>query len=126
MDTAELITSLQEMRPAVPAKDYTESQRFYTALGFQLTTIAPTLTEMRLGTHSFLLQDFYAPEFAGNFVMHMTVVSAEAWWKHIDALDLEREFKVRPPLPPRLEPWGMWATYLFDPSGILWQVLSRP
>jgi uncharacterized glyoxalase superfamily protein PhnB len=126
MISAALIASIKEMRPAVPAKDYAESLRFYGVVGFQATTLAPTLTEMRLGAHSFLLQDFYVPEYANNFVIHMTVENADDWWAHIDSLAIDKNFKVRSPIAPRLEPWGLRTTYLFDPTGVLWQVMSRP
>ena len=126
MSSADLISSIKAMRPAVPAKDYAESRRFYEAVGFQATALGPTLTEMRLGAHSFLLQDFYVPEFANNFVMHMAVESADVWWAHIDSLALDKNFKVRAPRAPKLESWGLRVTYLFDPSGVLWNINSRP
>jgi len=122
----DLASSIRAMRPAVPAKDYAESQRFYEAIGFEARALGPALTEMSLGAHSFLLQDFYVPQFANNFVMHMSVENVDAWWEHIEALGLEKSFKVRAPIAPRLEPWGLRVTYLFDPSGVLWQINSRP
>ncbi|HVN63274.1 MAG TPA: VOC family protein, partial [Candidatus Binataceae bacterium] len=122
----ELKSSIEAMRPAVPAKDYAESRRFYAALGFDATPLGPTLTEMRMGGHTFLLQDFYVPELANNFVMHMTVASADEWWAHIESLALEKSFRIRAPIAPRLEPWGRRVTYLFDPSGVLWNINSRP
>ena len=126
MISADLISSIKAMRPAIPAKNYGESQRFYGVVGFQPVTLGPTLTEMRLGAHSFLLQDFYAAEYANNFVMHMSVESADDWWTHIASLDLEKKFKVRAPIVTKLESWGLRVTYLFDPSGVLWQINSRP
>ncbi|HVN64459.1 MAG TPA: VOC family protein [Candidatus Binataceae bacterium] len=121
-----LIATIQAMRPAVPAKDYAESRRFYEALGFTATPFGPTLCEMRMGAHSFLLQDFYVPEYAGNFVMHMTVESADRWWEHIESLALDKNFKVRAPIAPKLESWGLRVAYLFDPAGVLWHINSRP
>jgi catechol 2,3-dioxygenase-like lactoylglutathione lyase family enzyme len=126
MISAELISAIKAMRPAVPAKDYAESQRFYRALGFKATPLGPSLTEMRMGAHSFLLQDFYVPEYANNFVMHLTVDSADDWWAHIESLALVKSFKVRAPVAPKLESWGLRVIYLFDPSGVLWQINSRP
>jgi hypothetical protein len=121
-----LLSTITAMRPVMPAKDFVDSTRFYLAVGFEPAPLAPTLTEMRLGTYSFLLQDFYVPEFANNFVMHMSVASADEWCAHIESLDLPHSFRVRAPIAPRLEPWGLRVTYLFDPSGVLWQIHSRP
>jgi hypothetical protein len=122
----EMISGITSMRPAVPSKNYAESQRFYRVVGFQPTTLGPTLTEMRLGQHSFLLQNFYKPELAHNFVMHLQVGNVDEWWEHIQALALEANFEVRSPIAPKLESWGLKVTYLFDPSGVLWQIASRP
>jgi hypothetical protein len=121
-----LLSDIRSMRPAVPAKDYALSLRFYAAVGFEIRTLAPNLSEIRLGPHAFLLQDFYVPEFADNFVMHLLVADCDAWWSHIDSLALARDFPVRAPIAPRLESWGLRVCYLFDPSGVLWQIASRP
>jgi hypothetical protein len=121
----ELVAGIRSMRPAVPAKDHAESRRFYETIGFDATVIAPTLVEMRLGPHAFLLQDFYVAEYANNFVMHLFVEDSEAWWAQIAPLALETAFKVRPPRAPKLEPWGLKVLCLFDPSNVLWQIASR-
>lgn len=94
------------IRPAVPAKDFAESKRFYSA-GFKLTELGPKLVEARLGAHSLLLQDFYVEGYANNFVMHLLVGSADDWWKEIEQLALETAFRVRKPIPPKLESCGL-------------------
>ena len=126
MITADLISSIRSMRPAVPAKNYAESRRFYETVGFDARELGPTLTEIRLGAHSFLLQDFYVAQYANNFVMHVWVENLDAWWAHIEGLALEKSFKVRAPIAPRVEPWGLRVAYVFDPSGVLWQISARP
>ena len=42
----------------------------------------PTLAYLRCGDCSFLLQNFYHPEHAGNLMMHLLVADVEAWWQH--------------------------------------------
>ena len=126
MIPTDLISSIATMRPALPAKNYVESRRFYETIGFQARELAPTLTEMSLGTHSFLLQDFYVAQYANNFVMHVWVENLDAWWAHLEGLGLEKSFKVRAPVAPKLEPWGLRVAYLFDPSGVLWQISAQP
>lgn len=37
------------------------------------------LAELHLGSHSFLLQDYYVEQWAGNFVMHMLVTNLDMW-----------------------------------------------
>ena len=121
-----LISTIRSLRPCLPAKDFALSQRFYATLGFEATILDPTLIAMNLGPHSFLLQDFYVKDWAENFVMHLFVDDVAPWWAHIQPLELEKHYPVRAPIPPRLEPWGLWATYVIDPAGVLWQIQSRP
>jgi hypothetical protein len=121
-----LVAGVEAMRPAVPAKDYALSRRFYEAIGFATRTIAPELTEVRLGPYSFFLQDFYVPEYAGNFVMHLNVADSDAWWAHIEPLKLAENFAVRAPLPPKAMPWGLKVLHVFDPCGVMWMIASRP
>jgi uncharacterized glyoxalase superfamily protein PhnB len=58
--------------------------------------------------------------------MHMFVNDLDAWWAHIEALELEKSFKVRAPVEPKLQAWGLRAAFIFDPSGVLWQISARP
>jgi len=52
--------------------------------------------------------------------MHVLVSDVQAWWEHLNSLDLANQFGVAPPAPPRAEPWGLTVTYLSDPTGVLW------
>jgi len=124
--TEKMVAGVANMRPAVPARDCALSQKFYEALGFQVRSIAPNLSEITLGPYSFLLQDFYVAEYAGNFVMHMIVDDVDAWWRHIEPLDLTANFNVRPPTAPKVQPWGLKVLFLVDPAGVLWQIGQRP
>ena len=126
MIASQLVSGVQSMRPAVPARVFGESTRFYEALGFTATHLADDLAEMRLGPHAFLLQDFYVADYANNFVMHLLVHDVDAWWQHIEPLALAEHFAVRAPVAPKLQPWGLRVLFLFDPAGVLWQIASRP
>src|SRR4051794_35905822 len=115
------------LRPFVPAKDFETSRRFYEVLGFRAESLGDKVVEFHLGPYSFLLQDHYIEEWAGNFMMHVLVVDLDAWWKRIAALDLPARFGVPPPRPPKAESWGLTVAYVIDPSGVLWhfaQVLN--
>lgn len=115
-----LIPEIRAFRPFLPAKDFKRSLRFYEALGFKTNKLGDTLAEMSLGTHAFLLQGYYVKEWAENAVMHVLVNDVQAWWRYLDSLNLAEEFGVSNPAPPRLEPWGLTVTYVFDPTGVLW------
>ena len=78
-----LADTIKKLRTFVPAKDFETSKRFYADLGFQVKLLDQNLADIALGTHSFLLQNFYVPEWAGNFMMHLLVDDLDAWWRHI-------------------------------------------
>ena len=120
IDAPELAATVRGLRAFMPAKDYEASRRFYRDLGFEVVSETPELTSLRLGEAAFLLQNFYRPGFAENFVMQLSVSDLDAWWARIEALDLPGRHGVKPPLAPKLMPWGLTVAFVFDPSGVLW------
>jgi uncharacterized glyoxalase superfamily protein PhnB len=116
----DLIPGIRSVRPFLPAKEFKASLRFYEEIGFEAYRLGDTLAELSLGAHAFLLQGHYVKEWAENTVMHVLVNDVEAWWQHINSLDLPNQFGVSPPTPPRVEPWGLTVTYVSDPTGVLW------
>lgn len=114
------------MRPFVPAKDFDVSHSFYTDLGFRPEPLGDRLAEMHLGPYSFLLQDYYVEDWAGNFMMHVLVTDLDAWWSHIASLDLASRYGVSPPKAPEMQSWGLTVAYVVDPSGVLWHFAQVP
>ena len=121
-----LAGTIKKMRPFVPAKDFDVSKRFYSDLGFEVKLLDDRLADIRLGPHSFLLQDFYVAEWAGNFMMHVLLDNLDAWWAHIASLDLAAHYGVPPPRAPKLESWGLNVAYVIDPSSVLWHFAAEP
>jgi hypothetical protein len=117
---AHLIPEIRAFRPFLPAKEFAASLRFYKAIGFEAYPLGDTLVELSLGTHAFLLQGHYVKEWAENMMMHVLVNDVQAWWQHINSLELANQFGVSPPVAPRVEPWGLTVAYVFDPAGVLW------
>ena len=76
----------------------------------------------RHGNCEFLLQNFYTEEFAGNFMMQLLVEDLDAWWAHIESLDVAGQFGVPQPRAPALMPWGLREIHLIGPSGELWHI----
>jgi catechol 2,3-dioxygenase-like lactoylglutathione lyase family enzyme len=114
----------ESARAFVPAKDVAVSKAFYEALGFP-KLLDSDVTIFAVGAGAFILQEFYVAEHAGNFMMQLMVDDLDAWWAHLEALDLPGRFGVRPPRAPALQPWGLRVAYLFDPAGVLWHVAQR-
>jgi hypothetical protein len=98
------IASVKALRPFVPAKNFAISKSFYADLGFMVRPLGDRLAEIVIGRHSFLLQDYYVEQWAGNFVMHMLVEGLGDWWAHIELLDLASRYGVAEPRAPKREP----------------------
>lgn len=111
-------------RPFVPARDFDLSKKFYEALGFE-KRLDGDVAIFATGFSSFILQRYYQKEWAENFMMQLMVDNLDAWWRHIDGLDLPGKFKVPPPKAPAVQPWGLRIAYVMDPSGVLWHIAER-
>ena len=122
---APMIPSGAEMcRPFLPAKDFDVSRAFYAALGFE-KLLDSDVAIFRVGKGTFILQRHYQKEWAENFMMQLMVDDLDAWWAHVEGLDLPATFGVKPPKAPALQPWGLRVAYVYDPSGVLWHIAQR-
>jgi catechol 2,3-dioxygenase-like lactoylglutathione lyase family enzyme len=110
-----------EVKAFVPARDFELSKRFYRDLGFAVAWSSEDLAYLRHGETAFLLQNFYQPEHAGNFMMHLLVADVDAWWRHVEASGLVAKYNTRAE-PPSDKPWGMRDFVLIDPTGVLWRI----
>ncbi|CAN5389451.1 VOC family protein [soil metagenome] len=118
-------TGTEMVRPFVPARDFDLSKRFYEALGFTMVLDSVEVAIFRIGASSFVLQKYFQKDWAENFMMQLMVDDLDAWWQHIESLDLPTTFGVPKPKPPAIQPWGLRIAYVVDPSGVLWHVASR-
>jgi hypothetical protein len=116
------VGSALALRAFLPAKDFAASKRFYLELGFVMDFETEQVALLRLGDHSFLLQNFHVEEWAANCMMQLTLADLEGWWSALDREGLVLRHGVRPPVAPRLQAWGAKVAFLFDPSGVLWHV----
>jgi len=117
-------TGTELARPFMPCKDFELSKRFYEALGFE-KVLDGEVAIFNAGSGGFILQRYYQKDWAENFMMQLMVDDLEAWWGHVNALDLVGQFGVQPPKAPALQPWGLRVSYLYDPCGVLWHVCQR-
>jgi hypothetical protein len=118
--------SVLALRPFVPARDFDLSKRFYEALGFDTTHTDKDIAILKLGSFSFILQNFYVKEFAENCMVQLLVRDAEAWWRDTDPAKLVTPFSVKPPKAPAMQNWGLKVGFIFDPSGVLWHIAEVP
>jgi catechol 2,3-dioxygenase-like lactoylglutathione lyase family enzyme len=111
-----------DLKAFVPARDPALARRFYTDLGFTLSWGNDEIAEFQLGGYRFLLQTFDVAEHAGNFMMSLTVEDLDAWWEHLQRLDLPTRYPGIALKAPAVQPWGLRVLYLSDPSGVLWHI----
>ncbi len=114
------------IRPFLPTKDFDLSTRFYEALGFEKLFEGSEVAIFGGGSGGFILQRYYQKDWAENCMMQIMVDDLDAWWAHIEALALPRQFGVPSPRPPAMQPWGLRVAYLVDPCGVLWHLAERP
>jgi hypothetical protein len=114
----------ESARPFLPAKDFEASKSFYEALGFK-KLLDGDVAIFGMGASAFILTRHYQKEWAENYMMQLMVDDLDAWWTHIEALDLPRSFSVMKPKPPAMQPWGLRVAYISDPSGVLWHIAQR-
>ena len=117
-----LPSPVSDLKAFVPARDPELSKSFYTDLGFTINWSNPEISELQIGSFRFLLQKFYVPEHAGNFMMSLAVENADSWWEHIQNLDLPNKYPGILCRPPQVQPWGIRVLYLSDPTGVLWHI----
>ena len=118
-------TGTENPRPFLPAKNFELSKSFYDALGFTKTLDGDDVAIYQIGTGGFLLQKFYVKDCAENFMMQLMVDDLDAWWAHVQSLDLKTKFGISMLRAPALQPWGLRVGYMSDPSGVLWHVAQR-
>jgi len=110
-----------EIKAFVPARDFALSKQFYEDLGFTIASSDENLAYLHHGNASFLLQNFYEPEHAANFMMHILVEDVAAWWAHVQAKRLAERYGVMTE-PPADRPWGIRDFIIVDPTGVLWRI----
>src|SRR5262245_22210161 len=111
-----------ELNAFVPAKDFDLSKQFYSDLGFQLVWGNPDIAQFRIGSFTFLLQNFHVRQHAENFMMSLMVEDADCWWNHIERIGLQKKYPRMMLKPPEMQPWGIRVLYVSDPTGVLWHI----
>src|SRR5580692_8279371 len=98
-------------RPFVPARDFGLSKRFYEVIGFE-KLLDGDVAIFSIGTSRFILQNRFEKGWAENFMMQLMVDDLDAWWRHIEELDLPTSFGVAKPQAPALQPWGLRVAFV--------------
>lgn len=113
--------SITEIKAFVPAKNFELSKQFYQDLGFTMASDDDGIAYFHFGNVSFLLQEYYIPALAENFMMHILVEDVDAWWEKIQKSGVVQTYGVRITSIEH-QPWRMRDFCLYDPSGVLWRI----
>ena len=108
-----------DIKVFVPAMNFQASLEFYTALGWTSNWQDDSLAELELANSRFYLQNYYNKDWANNFMMHITVDDARAWWQHASQVISDGNWKYARLREPKEESYGALVTYVWDPSGVL-------
>ena len=114
----------EHARSFLPTRDFDVAKGFYEALGFE-KVLDGEVAIFNSWSGGFILQRYYNQHWAENCMMQLMVDDLDAWWTHIESLSLAERFGVQPPRAPEMQSWGLRVAYVFDPSGVLWQVAQR-
>jgi len=117
-------TGTERARPFLPTQDFDRSTRFYEALGFE-KVLDSEVAIFNAASGGFILQRGYQKDWAENCMMQLMVDDLDAWWVHIQSLDLQNKFGIGMLRAPAMQPWGLRIAYMSDPSGVLWHVAER-
>lgn len=111
--------TIREQRPFIGSLDFAMSRAFYEALGWSVQYIDDHLALLAHGDHRFYLQAHYQKDWVENTMLHLSVDDAHAWHAHVQQVLASGSFGQARVAPPRLEPYGAWVTYVWDPAGVL-------
>lgn len=110
--------SIKDFKVYMPAKDFEQSKRFYTALGFTMTEGWGGTADFELGAYRFRLQNYYVEDWANNFMVVINVDDVETWHQHVQKIASCGEFadiRIKPP--ESID--NSLVLHVVDPSGVL-------
>lgn len=111
----------KSIRPFLGAHDFNASRAFYRDLGFEEKILSPGFSVFTLGEMSFYLQDAYVKDWIDNTQVFLEVDDLDAFWAHLQSLDLPSRYDGVRVEPIRTLAWGR-ECFIHDPSGVLWHI----
>lgn len=109
---------IRDLKVYMPAKDFEQSKRFYTALGFKMSEGWGGTADFELNGNKFRLQNYYVKDWADNFMVVMGVDDVEAWHQHVRRIAESGDFdNVRIKEPENVD--DSLVLHVVDPSGVL-------
>ena len=113
-----------EIKAFIPARDFDVSKQFYQDIGFTMASDNDGIAYFVHDNCSFLLQDFYDPTLANNFMMHLLVKDVEKWHEQLVSSNIIEKYSIKVSEVTK-QPWGMLDYTMTDPCGVLWRVAQN-
>ena len=108
---------IHSLKVYVPAKDFTLSQQFYSALGFALQPAHGGTIDCTRDGFTFRLQDHYVEDWAKNFMFVMRVDDVEGWEQL--AAEVTPRFAGSRVVPIQINEAADRVLHIVDPSGVI-------
>ena len=118
---------IHDFKPFVPSNDYNVSKAFYECMGFKINWDDGEVCEIdtKFG-YRFLLLPKNHNNYAHSLMLHFMVDSAQEWYDYFLEIELTNKFQGTKVAVPKLMPWGLLITYVWDPAGVLLHFAERP
>lgn len=116
-----------DFKPFVPSNDYDVSKAFYECMGFTVNWDNEEVCEIDTNFgFRFLLLPKNHNNYAHSLMLHFEVKSAQEWYDHFREIDLAARFEGTKVAEPKLMPWGLIVTHVWDPAGVLLHFAEQP
>ena len=116
--------SIYDVSAVIPAKQFQVSKAFYSALGWKIKDLDPTLAVMELAGRRIYLQNFYVRRWAEYVVLNIGVEDANAWYEHLSLILRGKKFSEAYVQRPKTDLDGSLVTCAQDPSGVTLQFVQ--
>ena len=118
---------IDDFKPFVPSNDYEISKSFYQHMGFTINWDDGEVCEVDTNFgYRFLLLPKNHNNYAHSLMLLFIVNSAQEWYDHFTEIKLAETFVGTKVEPPKLMPWGLIITYVWDPAGVLLHFAEKP
>jgi hypothetical protein len=102
--------------------DFQTAKKFYVEIGFEVGYEDDSIAVLRKDDCKFFLQNNSNDWIRDNFMMVLNVEDVDAWWEHLQSLNLTERYDGVKLKAPEVYPWGYREIHLIDPCGVLWHI----
>ena len=118
---------IKDFKPFVPSNDFEQSKSFYECMGFTINWSNKESCEIDTNFgFRFILTPNNHQNYAHSLMLHFMVDSAQVWYDFFVSQRLTEKFVGTKVAEPKLMPWGLIVTHVWDPAGVLLHFSENP